>query len=244
MSGYIQGVAIYSIWDMNAEGQSGADYDGDLTVVTKNPHIVNNLSPSDLFLDYSIIEQEDGTETVLDGCPFPGSDFDLASLVRPAELKWMREHDVVLSRGGISGPAELSNTPNWVNLVAGLSARVARATLVSNDIGRLTNISLTISHIVSMLKATHSQLLAVTELDVEPAVSAIRQEIAGYNKLNMLLAVAIRWEVDKAKHGGAYMKKMPFLEALLDKVELDELIEFENKYGISLQRLVLGVKSH
>ena len=244
LSGFIQGVVIYSIWDMNAEGQSGADYDGDLTVATKNPHIVNNLNSSDLFLDYSIIEQTDGTQTILDGCPFPGSDFDLASLLRPAELEWMKEHDVMLSRGGISGPAELSNTPDWVNLVAGLSARVARATLVGNDIGRLTNISLTISHIVSALKTTYSQLLAVTDLDVEPAASAIRQEITGYNKLNMLLAVAIRWEVDKAKHGGAYMKEMPFLEALLGKVELDELVELENKYGISLQRLVLGVKSH
>jgi hypothetical protein len=71
--GYFQGVAIYSLWDMNPEGQSGADFDGDTTVYSTNPVITDNFDNHTLFLDYSLVEQETatGTEIVLvEGCPF------------------------------------------------------------------------------------------------------------------------------------------------------------------------------
>ena len=55
------------------------------------------------------------------------------------------------------------------------------------------------------------------------------------------MAAAIRWEIDKAKHGGAFMDHLPFLHLMVDGAEdREEVKEIEDKFGISLTRLLYG----
>ena len=232
--GHAQGLVFYSIWDMNAEGQSGADYDGDQTVWTTNAHILDNFKQSILFLDYSLVEQEDGEIKLVSGCPFPGETLELNTLFNDKELARLAELEITLKGASVSASEDLRGTPSWINAVGAASARYARATLVGNSIGRYTNISLTVAHITNELEA---KLREAEQAGAGRAIFLLKQEIQGYRKLNFALAVAIRWEVDKAKHGGAYIEHLPFLRVF---DETAELFNYERDYKISLQRLMYG----
>ena len=235
VNGHMQGLIFYSLWDMEPEGQSGADFDGDQTGWTTNEHVVNNIQEQPLFLDYSLVDGK-----IVSGCPFTGSDRDLTELLTPKELELIEEHDIRIEGGGISAPAELSDSDIWINTVGKLGAYLSRETLESNDIGRFTNISMTISHIINELELSLNEYKDIDSL--KEVTKSIEKEIEGYVRLNLFLTVAIRWEVDKAKHGGAYFGKMPFLNALIDSVELNDIVELEKNYNLSLQRLIYGQK--
>ena len=234
--GYIQGVAIYSLWDMNAEAQSGADYDGDQTGYTTNP-IVEYIDNQEnrMFLDYSMVNGE-----LISGCPFTINNVSCEQFLNSKDIQYMKDNDIVIEKGGISGPEELSGTTEWINLVGKLGAYLARHTLEGNNIGRFTNISLTVKSIISELELKLNQVKRIREL--EKVAYELEKEIKGYEKLMIVLTAAIRWEVDKAKHGGAYIDKFPFLKAILEDFDLSNIVSLEDKYHVSLQRLCFGSK--
>lgn len=254
--GLMQGLIFYSIWDMNPEAQSGADFDGDQTLWTTNPSIVDNVSQQPFFLDYSLIEDASGdvvvdgvTYNLVEGCPFPGKEQRLADLMPADRLDALAKKGIDVTTNGIVFPSELAYDAELIDAVGFLAARAARRDLVKNDIGRFTNIGATISHLVSMLD---SHLVAVKARLVELSVNgqpvdellnvrhALELEIAGYEKLGFLMAAAIRWEIDKAKHGGAYRQFLPFLEFLSGRPKVGPVADAEQRFGISLQRLLFG----
>lgn len=237
INGQIQGLIIFSLLDMNAEGMSGADYDGDQCVVTTNPAMVDNIPDYPLFLDYSLVDGE-----LVSGCPFPGGTMELTKFLRPEDVEFMQLHGITSKGDKLIAPAYLSGTVEWVNLVGRLSAYLARHNVVTNDIGRFTNISMTIMHIENVLKNKAEEVKALESVDEalkSEALALIDSETEGLARLTFYLAMAIRWEVDKAKHGGAYMDHMPFLK-LLEGAELEDVLSAEEQYGVSLQRLLFG----
>lgn len=233
--GHAQGLIFYSLWDMEPESQGGADFDGDYTGYTTNPHIVDNIEVQPSFLDYSIVNNK-----LESGCPFTGEGKDLHVFLDEKDIEFIKDNDITIEGGGVSAPAELSNTDDWINLIGKLGSYLARHTLEGNEIGRFTNISLSICQIISELENRIDYYSQNEEL--KDVISSLKTEKEGYERLNYFLAIAIRWEVDKAKHGGAYFNKMPFLYALIDIPEIQDVINLEKTYNISLQRLLYGSK--
>lgn len=233
--GHSQGLIFYSLWDMEAESQGGADFDGDYTGYTNNPYIINYIEKQPSFLDYSLVDGE-----LASGCPFIGNSRNLNIFLTDSEKAFMEAHAIQIEGDGISAPAELSNTEEWINIVGKLGAYLARHTLEGNDIGRFTNISLTVCQILTELDNRISEYEKIEGL--ETATDSLLKEKLGYERLNYFLAIAIRWEVDKAKHGGAYFDKMPFLYVFTEQKELQDIVEYEEQFNISLQRLIYGSK--
>lgn len=233
--GHSQGLIFYSLWDVEAESQGGADFDGDYTGYTNNPYIINYIEKQPSFLDYSLVDGK-----LASGCPFTGSSRNLEMFLNNEEKDFMKKHDIQLEGDGISAPITLSNSPEWINIVGKLGAYLARHTLEGNDIGRFTNISLTVCQIITELDNKINEYNKIEQL--KPVVETLRKERDGYERLNYFLAIAIRWEVDKAKHGGAYFDKMPFLNAFIGKEELQDIVNYEKQFDISLQRLIYGSK--
>lgn len=261
-SGRMQGMIFYSLWDMNPEGQSGADFDGDQTLWTTNVHMVNHLEQQPLYLDYSLVASDEGAIEVdgnkyelVSGCPFPGDISPVASFLsaNKGHQVFVAEAGIELTDAGLIFPEALVNDDRLLNLVGYLSARVARSGLVTNDIGRFTNLGSSIEDISGHIRLQHLRPLegllhnlksagnveAMKEL--YPVYASLKEEIAGYDRLRFYLASAIRWEIDKAKHGGAYRKHLPFLDILSKKnVSVEEVKAIEEAYKVSLQRLIFG----
>ena len=261
--GYFQGVAIYSLWDMNPEGQSGADFDGDTTVYSTNPVITDNFDNHTLFLDYSLVEQETatGTEIVLvEGCPFSDSkQTELARIVSAEQAEYLEAHDVSYANGKFLFPAVMGADETLKGIFADAMANHSMVNLEGNDIGRFTNIGASVMSLRSYLSdkmaevgfEMQNMLLAedfVTLVALNEAYASLKKEMEGYDKLSILIACAIRWEIDKAKHGGAYRSHLPFLEIFDgfkkgDVIKQKALESYEDRFDISLERLMYGIKS-
>lgn len=260
--GQMQGMIFYSLWDMNPEGQSGADFDGDQTLWTTNTHMVTHLQQQPLYLDYSLVSSDEGsvvidenTYELVSGCPFPGDIAPVQSFLagNKRHQAFVAEAGIELTESGLVFPEALMNDDRLLNLVGYLSSRIARSGLVTNDIGRFTNLGASIEDISGHIRVNHlrpledllRQLRQVGNVEAMkellPVYVSLKKEVAGYDNLRFYLASAIRWEIDKAKHGGAYRKHLPFLDMLSKKgISVEEVKEAEDLYAVSLQRLIFG----
>lgn len=257
--GGFQGVILYSLWDMNPEGQSGADFDGDTTVYTTNPIVTDNFAKTGLFLDYSLVENKDGSIVLEEGCPFPGgTKTDLETVVTPEAISYLKENGVSFDNGSFTFSKELKEDQQLLEIFADAMAEMSMVNLMSNDIGRYTNLNASVMALMDTLKVQSDKVKEAMVnfaaegnseafLELKEVFDSIKKEHSGYKKLSFLMACAIRWEIDKAKHGGAYREHMEFLKAfdgLSDNKE-DRLTVFnyEDTYGVSLERLLFGSKT-
>ncbi len=267
--GYFQGLICYSLWDMHPEAQSGADFDGDQTVVCKNRHILDNFKEADaFFLDYSLVETEDSVELVA-GCPFEERfAVDLKDFVPDSLLPFIEKYDIHFAdkKGNrnqgtiIRFPSSLEGNATLQSVLVHAMSRLNLSMLKKNDIGRFTNLQATVKSLEQECEAAALQLnrLAAYLIKEEgqaldsPEVLALqadhaklKAEASGHRRLVFLLAIAIRWEIDAAKHGGAYRQQMPFLAAfkkykVSERAVRQQLQELERRFGISLQTLIIG----
>lgn len=257
--GSFQGVILYSLWDMNPEGQSGADFDGDTTVYTTNPIITENVAKTGFFLDYSLVEKKDGSIVLEEGCPFPGgTKTDVSRVLSESQIAYLESNNVTFDNGVFEFPEEMGNDRQLLEIFADAMAEMSMVNLMSNDIGRYTNLNASVMALMDTLReqnlnVSNAMQAALAAGDSEgffalnEVNASIKQEFTGYKKMSFLLACAIRWEIDKAKHGGAYREHMEFLKAFdgltNSKENKDKLFDMEDTYGVSLERLLFGTKS-
>ena len=199
-----KGMAVYSMWDMIAEGQSGADFDGDTTIVTFNDRVVETTEKANYFLDYSKVNGE-----VVGGAPFGDS--------KPVDYNFFNKEDnALISQEGITFDEDGVFTVKNLNkdtqeLLWKATAAIGMQTLEPNYVGLLTYASDTVIE--------YNTVAQLPELD----------------RLSMYLTVAVRWEIDKAKHGGEFYDALPFLRAIVEGVEtMEELEAMEARYNIVL----------
>lgn len=236
--GHFQGMAIYSLWDMLPEGQSGADFDGDETLYITDPAIVDHFEKQPLFLDYSLLNGE-----MVEGVPWKDDMIPtLEEVVSKEQLETLNELGVTYESGEFSYPEELVGERKLELILADAMGTLAGLTNTESHIGVFTNINTSIMEIELILQ----NILRVLDVAEEtPAIlagkSIIQDELKGYERLSFFMASAIRWEIDKAKHGGAFLEKMPWLKLMLNGVDsLNELLELEELFDISLERLFYG----
>ena len=208
---YFTGLMVFSIWDMHAEGMSGADYDGDQCIVTWNAPVVDNTPNHPLFLDYSVIN-----ETVVGGVPFKaGKDVDY-SFFTEGDVNFLNRKGITFNaQGTFFVPTGLKLTWKIEELLWKASAYISMQMLTQNQVGMLTNASDTVIEYMT----------TVTD----------EKEMAKLDKLSLFLAAGVRWEVDKPKHGGAFYDALPFLKAITEGCQdLDEIYAWEKEFGIIL----------
>jgi len=257
--GSFQGVILYSLWDMNPEAQSGADFDGDTTVYTTNPIITENVAKTGFFLDYSLLENKDGSIVLAEGCPFPGGKKTaVESVLSKTQIAYLDSKNVTFDNGEFVFPEELGNDRQLLEIFADSMAEMSMVNLVSNDIGRYTNLNASVMALMDTLKEQHVAIGAAMKaaaaagdsaafVELKQVFDSVKEEFTGYKKLSFLMACAIRWEIDKAKHGGAYREFMEFLKAFDGLKAKDDSVStvqaLEDTYGVSLERLLFGSKS-
>lgn len=242
---HFQGLGIYSLWDMNPEGQSGADFDGDETVYTTNPIIVDNFKQQPLFLDYSKLDGK-----VIEGVPWKGRGYtpELDSLINEDMVKAFEKLDVTYDEGQVEFDEDMLEKDGFRRVLVQMMVKIAGLSNQPNYIGLFTNVNSAVMEVLYRLKAL---VRRIDEQELTPALKLakdnVQKEIDGYEKLSFLLACAIRWEIDKAKHGGDFLLKLPFLNLIVEGIEDWQeanarrvIRKFEEEYGVSLERLFFG----
>lgn len=239
--GHFQGLAIYSLWDMVPEGQSGADFDGDTTVYTTNTVVTDNVVENALFLDYSILDGE-----LVEGVPWKDTESKLVmeDVVGKDRAIRLADKGVAFKNGVFTFDSSLSEDVELQEALADAMSELAAESNDSNNIGQFTFINTSVMEIIVMLQNTLAAIDSVEPtIELLKASVVIKQELRGYKKLSYLLACAIRWEIDKAKHGGQFMSKLGFLKIMIDGTDDIDLIKrYETDFGISLERLFCGSK--
>lgn len=239
--GFFQGLGIYSLWDMVPEGQSGADFDGDTTVYTTNSIITDNFGEQPLFLDYSILDGE-----LVEGVPWKEGGLlpTLEQTVGKDAAARMTELGVEYNNGKFTYDSSLIGNPEVEEVLADAMANVAALTNQGSNIGQFTNINSSVMELESMLDELLRKIDAAEPTkELQLAKAIVKKERNGYKKLSLLMACAIRWEIDKAKHGGAFMNKLSFLSFMVEGTDdIEALRSVEDEYGVSLERLFVGNK--
>ena len=270
--GYFKGLVLFSLWDMNPEGMSGADYDGDTCLIINDDLLVAKFKKGPLFLDYSLVQDESGKFEIVEGCPFstPAKELDIHSLIPKEKYNLISKYG--LSTGSSYGSIEFNsfalyeeNKDEFLDLIYPIIQYFILVNLKGNDIGRYTNLLTTVTAIKSEVSADTNTALATLKVlevlakqnegtqagidllsqanDVLIIIDALNREYKGYENLQILLTATVRWEIDAAKHGGAYRDKFTFLEAFdgIDnegyRANVQHLMDIEDKFDISLQRL-------
>lgn len=207
---HFRGLQIYSLADMHAEGQSGADFDGDTTIVVLNERIVETTEEHPLFLDYSLVDGK-----VVEGAPFEDvKPVDWSFVEKDAEV--IAEHSIELHDNGdiIVGSGEL--TSEVEEFVWQAVAHLSMQSVAPGYVGLLSNASDTV---------------------VEYATTKEGKDWEKLDRLNSYLTVGVRWEIDKAKHGGAFYEQLPFLKAITEGAGVVDLMDMEEDYNITLSPL-------
>lgn len=206
---YFVGMQVYSLRDMQAEGQSGADFDGDTTIVVFNDLIVEATEEYPYFLDYSLVDGE-----VIEGAPFEDEKPVKWDFFTSKELNTLNELGIELCDNGDIVFPQL--TEELEELAWKAVANISMQGLEPGFVGLLSNASDTV---------------------VEYATT-VEEASADYEKLdryNSFLTVGVRWEIDKAKHGGSFYNELPFLGAIVNNnSDMASLEDMEKEYDLIL----------
>ena len=233
-----QGMLYYSLYDMVAEGQSGADYDGDRTTVIRFAPVTSLISSTSKYLDYSSLDGK-----MVEGVPWKEDVVvTLEGALKEEEIEYLESNGVVYENGDFTVDT-LDMDKEVKELLYKAILNLDTSNNESNNIGVFTNFNATVLELVQLLRDKREEILSAPHSETRAlALNLINHEVAGYEKLNFLMASAIRWEIDKSKHGGQFYKELPFLDAITNPESNAMQIAkaSEAKYGISMQRLVLG----
>src|SRR5574344_1022335 len=199
------GLNIYSAADQTAEAQSGADFDGDATLVIQSPDILEEMEVFPIFLDYSIVDNK-----VVSGAPYED--------VKPVSWDFMsnKDKELVPSKGiildvdgSVKVPVNFAKEVEVVELLWKATANLSMQGLAPGYVGLLSYASDTVVEFMTTISD--------------------EKRIAQLDRLNSFLTAAVRWEIDKTKHGGAFYEALPFLGAIVEGTTLEELKEMEAK---------------
>lgn len=202
--GAFSSVCVMSVHDMNTFAEGGADNDGDETFVTQEPIILSSLSNkqggSKFIPMLDLYVSADGEWE--SGCPFK-MDMD-------SEFYFAAPHTDYDGQFKVKFIDE-EYTPRFVNAIHDLSKEYVIRTLTPNKIGFLTDIATRMADTIRkvgymIMDNTDEYGSKVDRTDI--AKKELVDMIARYEYMMDLLRLCIGWEIDRAKHGGAYEEQL------------------------------------
>jgi hypothetical protein len=197
--GAFQNLCVMSVHDINAYAMGGADFDGDTCLTVTEKTIVNNLLKKYHVpvLDLYISKGEFKT-----GCPYPMNAKEaLPALGAPC----LDQDGFTITFSGDQ------YTDEFMMAVHELSKEFVIRTMKPNKIGQLTNIATKLADAVRKMgymitegKDTNGYPMAHTEESKATLVAEIKK----YEYMIDLIRLCQGWEIDRAKHGGAYEEEL------------------------------------
>lgn len=201
------GIIMMSCHDFNAIAMGGADMDGDTALVMTETPIVEAVrkacANAPAFLDVHFEETADGEVIFADGCPYTG------------DANKMKKHVYTFTKEEYTRDLQMTMYENSLEYVA--------EKLVPNRIGELTNYATKLADAVrvmgyKMLEATNQE-----EYDY------LKGRIQSFEEMIDLLGWVQSWEIDRAKHGGAYEEELEEQLAFINNPPKE--IAYRNKKG-------------
>lgn len=191
-SKHFRNMAIFSCHDFLLFKQGGADCDGDKTLVIFDQIIVSKLAAvkdQPAILDL-VVQRENGKAGKItgfsSGCPYT---LGKEQVEFDAECISVDGYKVRFT-------LEQYNAPGFVFALHKLSKHYIKKTLKPNQIGALTNYATKLADAVSAMEAMIR--------DGKGNRVNLEAEIAKYEDMIDLLRLLQGWEIDAAKHGGAF----------------------------------------
>jgi hypothetical protein len=196
--GAFQNLCVMSCHDFNTFAMGGADNDGDECLTVTEPIIVNSLMKKNAIPVLDLTFNNGEWES---GCPY-GMPMEGVPSLGAACVK---QDNFTIAF------TEEQYTDAFINAVHELSKDFVKRTMKPNKIGFLTDIATKLADAVRkigyMIKEgidEYGNARAWTEREIQ----VLREEIARYEAWIDLLRLCQGWEIDRAKHGGAYEEQL------------------------------------
>ncbi len=190
--GAFSNMIITSVHDMKLFAMGGADVDGDTCLVVTDPSMIRGIKKNETspVMDISFTRNNDEVTVLGDGCPYS---MDLAGVYRmPEELVESQNNYTITF-------THEQNTRDLYKYVHRLGVDYVTRTLNPNKIGIATNIATILADSVRGL---------AYDIALGKAGSGTSNTIRKYENWIDMLRLVQGWEIDAAKHGGAYQEVM------------------------------------
>lgn len=229
--GLWQGCVFYDAMTWVVAQQAGADHDGDSAilifdevVVTAHERMVRDLFAGQQFLPvidcYVKYDKEGNAIDFEMGCPTYVT--ELTAKEKTVEemqiVKGFRVHgyDILTQPGEFNGRKGEKRRREFLEVVAEMNREITVNTIETSFIGMIANYAMILTDLLSRTGEDNGFLLS--------------EEQRNKVQIDLLaLCVAGRWEIDRPKHGGAYME-MPMMKELFSNFEVVNFDEVQVKW--------------
>jgi hypothetical protein len=199
--GAFRNLCVMSAHDYNTFAMGGADNDGDTCLVCTESIIINNMKRRS-FVPVLDLYMKPGMTQPESGCPYPMNPNNSEFGAVPAftiEGVTQKEYKITFTREQYNDAL--------IEAAHELSKDYVKRTLKPNRIGFVTNIATKLADAVRkigymILEGIDEYGNAVSRSKEE--INALKETIAQYERYIDLLRLVQGWEIDRAKHGGAY----------------------------------------
>lgn len=180
--GAFEGMIVLSAHDFNAQAMGGADFDGDTALVLTDPILVDAVKRATAshaaFLDIHFFLDKEGNINFDDGCPYQEDKAKMAKFKYRFTLEeYNRELVIKMYEDSLDYVADK---------------------LMPNRIGELTN------YATKLADAIRTLGYKMMQAQTQEEYNYLKERIAFLEEKIDLLAWVQSWEIDRAKHGGAY----------------------------------------
>lgn len=235
--GLWQGVTFFDAFSWVVAQQAGADHDGDTSIIIFDEVMVNarirkeeELYGNQAVLPFvdAYVKYEDGVAVAFKtGCPTYVTEAAKGKDV-PAEFEDVKGFDVRGNNIYFIPEDAAARRPEFLEVMAELSQQITVDTIEASLIGVIANRAMILTDLLSRAVLTAEQRVAI-EADL------------------LALCTAGRWEIDRPKHGGAYMA-MPLVKKLFANFEgrffEDAEMELTNEAKYALLAEEKGIYAH
>lgn len=212
-SGLWQGVVFFDAFTFVVAQQAGADHDGDSCTIIFDPlfvQSVENLQAKKFgglevlpFIDAYVVVNENGNAIEFGtGCPEYGvkekNEDEIAELVERNGFT-VSGNEIIFKPSEFEGPNGEKRRREFLSVVAKMSRQITLDTIEGSLIGVIANYAMILTDLL-----TRDVLSTADRLRIEEDL--------------LVLCTAGRWEIDRPKHGGAYLE-MPVIEKLFSNFQ-------------------------
>ncbi len=240
--GLWQGITFFDAFSWVVAQQAGADHDGDTSIIIFDELMVNARIRKEVelygnqavlpFVD-AYVKYENGVAVEFGtGCPTYVTAAAKAKETKPEATEVngfiVQGNNVIFNPEELKGENGTARRHDFLEVVAGLSQQITVDTIEASLIGVIANRAMILTDLLS-----RSVLNAAQRAEVEADLLA--------------LCTAGRWEIDRPKHGGAYLS-MPLINKLFANFEgrfFEEAeLELTNEAKFALLAEEKGIYAH
>lgn len=240
--GLWQGITFFDAFSWVVAQQAGADHDGDTSIIIFDELMVNARIRKEVelygnqavlpFVD-AYVKYENGVAVEFGtGCPTYVTAAAKAKETKPEAKEVngfiVQGNNVIFNPEELKGENGTARRHDFLEVVAGLSQQITVDTIEASLIGVIANRAMILTDLLS-----RSVLNAAQRAEVEADLLA--------------LCTAGRWEIDRPKHGGAYLS-MPLINKLFANFEgrfFEEAeLELTNEAKFALLAEEKGIYAH